>query len=306
MKPQIIQYYDDRARCFVDTEFYEDGETIDLISIGAVRSDGEEFYAVNSEAKLHLVSDWVRANVLPKLPPYSDPAWRTRRQIADNFSAFMGWSRSEGSSNGPMVSEVWGYFSDYDWVVICQLYGTMMNLPKHFPEHCLDLKQLSWMLGDPRHEKQDEATAHNALEDARWNRDLFKFLRLYAHLATHHVLQLDEGERQALLLSLAHLANERPGWDDMLNRVALRIDNEDSGHPGRAKMYDEFKVLNTGRDCPVGLLGVRMAPIDTPERAWRCGATIMRTLAAAEAVTVPRGNMEKTILDLKIPDYEAP
>jgi len=30
---QVIQYRDDLVRCFVDTEFYEDGSTIDLISI---------------------------------------------------------------------------------------------------------------------------------------------------------------------------------------------------------------------------------------------------------------------------------
>jgi hypothetical protein len=47
MNKQIIQYRDDRLRVFVDTEFYEDGSTIDLISIGAARSDGAEFYAVS-------------------------------------------------------------------------------------------------------------------------------------------------------------------------------------------------------------------------------------------------------------------
>jgi len=72
---QVIQYRDDLVRCFVDTEFYEDGNTIDLISIGAVRSDGAEFYAVSTEAKLDRVSPWVREHVLTQLPPYSDPAW---------------------------------------------------------------------------------------------------------------------------------------------------------------------------------------------------------------------------------------
>ena len=76
-----------------------------------------------------------------------------------------------------------------------------------------------------------------------------------------HDLKLDEGERQVVLLALAHLANERPGWDDMLNRVALRIDNEDPKHPGRAVMYDAFKTVHTGRDCPLGILGMKMAPI---------------------------------------------
>lgn len=34
-------------RYFFDTEFYEDGKTIDLVSIGIVAEDGRELYAVN-------------------------------------------------------------------------------------------------------------------------------------------------------------------------------------------------------------------------------------------------------------------
>jgi 3'-5' exoribonuclease-like protein len=173
---QIIQYRDDMVRCFIDTEFYEDGETIDLISLGAVRSDGEEFYAVNQEAKLHRVSPWVRENVLPKLPPYSSPEWMTRKEIADGFARLMSPSKYDPYDKSPGVDEVWGYYADYDWIVICQLYGTMMKLPATFPRYCLDLKQLSWMLGNPKH-PADPPGEHNALEDARWNRDLYQFLR---------------------------------------------------------------------------------------------------------------------------------
>ncbi len=174
MTQQSIQYRDDLVRCFVDTEFYEDGSTVDLISIGAVRSDGGEFYAVNQDAKLHLVSAWVREHVLPNLPPLGDKAWMPRERIARRFSDFMGANLFEPRL--PSVTEVWGYYSDYDWVAICQMYGTMMGLPNHFPRYCLDLKQLSWMLGNPKHPEQTTGE-HHALEDARWNRDLYAFLR---------------------------------------------------------------------------------------------------------------------------------
>jgi len=62
-------------------------------------------------------------------------------------------------------------------------------------------------------------------------------------MQTEHRLELDEGERQAVLLALAHLSVERPGWDDMLNRIAVRIDN---AKDGRAVMYDEFRALKQG------------------------------------------------------------
>ena len=75
---------------FVDTEFYEDGKTIDLISLGVVAEDGRELYLCNREAQLHRVNDWVRANVLPKLPPYGDTAWVSRMEMADQLMAFTG------------------------------------------------------------------------------------------------------------------------------------------------------------------------------------------------------------------------
>lgn len=54
-------------------------------------------------------------------------------------------------------------------------------------------------------------------------------------------LVLQEDERQAILLALAHLAVARPGWDHYLNGIAVRIDNATS--EGRAKLYDEFREL---------------------------------------------------------------
>ena len=44
-------------------------------------------------------------------------------------------------------------------------------------------------------------------------------------------LILSEEERQLVLLALAALSVERPGFDDALNAVALRIDNA-SDHCG--------------------------------------------------------------------------
>ena len=36
-------------RYFYDTEFIENGRTIELISIGVVAEDGREFYAISTE-----------------------------------------------------------------------------------------------------------------------------------------------------------------------------------------------------------------------------------------------------------------
>lgn len=104
-------------RIFFDTEFIEDGKTIDLISIGMVREDGAVLYMENKECKLWLANDWVKENVIPHLTSEND-AW-DRVQIATAVKNFVG--------DRP---EFWAYYAAYDWVALCQLYGTMMRLPK--------------------------------------------------------------------------------------------------------------------------------------------------------------------------------
>src|SRR5690606_14816131 len=58
------------VKIYYDTEFLEDGETIELISIGMVAEDGRELYAVNADMPFRRVirHDWLRENVVPSLP----------------------------------------------------------------------------------------------------------------------------------------------------------------------------------------------------------------------------------------------
>jgi hypothetical protein len=170
-------------RYFVDTEFIEDGHTIDLISVGVVAEDGREFYAESTQVDLGRASEWVRENVLPHL-------WH--RQTGDERRSANRWSRDGGTGGflprrhiaadlvrfvaaGEGPPEFWGYYADYDWVVLCQLYGTMMDLPDGWPMFCMDLKQLAVEHGDPAIPEQS-STEHHALADARWNRDAYHFL----------------------------------------------------------------------------------------------------------------------------------
>lgn len=60
----------------------------------------------------------------------------------------------------------WGYLPAYDWVAFSWLFGNMDELPFHFPQFCLDIKQLAIELGDPELPQQVGAR-HHALADAR-------------------------------------------------------------------------------------------------------------------------------------------
>lgn len=150
-------------KIWFDTEFIEDGKTIDLISIGMVREDGARLYFENRECDFSRAGDWVTENVLPYISSGED-VWRSRAEIADAIKTFAGEK-----------PEFWAYYADYDWVALCQLFGTMMDLPKGWPMYCRDLKQLCDDVGAPALPPQ-ATTEHHALADAEWTRDAWDFL----------------------------------------------------------------------------------------------------------------------------------
>lgn len=112
-----------------------------------------------------------------------------------------------GGLNDKYKPEFYAYYADYDWVVFCSLFGRMIDLPKGFPMYCKDLKQmldnyinnqitlytksmmlverpsfeaqLRYIKNHPEYPKQENE--HSALDDARWNKSLYKFLTRNDH-----------------------------------------------------------------------------------------------------------------------------
>ena len=185
---------------------------------------------------------WIRENVLR---PIFEELWSKWFDFADrhgknyttkldfNYYTFKFLLKQFGKTNKQIVEEVYnfctenyssrsykdrisipdkyqpqfyGYYSDYDWVVFCWLFGKMIDLPKGFPMYCIDLKQtldkiastmngridnangrivsynnkkeqLEYIKGLPSYPKQ--TNEHNALQDARWNFELHEFLKLF-------------------------------------------------------------------------------------------------------------------------------
>ena len=68
-----------------------------------------------------------------------------------------------------------GHFPAFDWVAFVGLFGAPEELPFHFPQLCLDIKQWAIELGDPELPHQKESR-HHALADARWTREAWAFL----------------------------------------------------------------------------------------------------------------------------------
>lgn len=160
---------------FFDTEFYERIENgkwcLDLISIGIVSETGEELYLENSDFDLTKVTDpWLQANVIPHLKgkSYAVPL-TTIRFLIESFV-----------DERP---EFWAYFAAYDWVLFSQIFGRLVDMPRHFPFYCLDLRQT---MHENRITKDMlpklKGNKHNALDDAKWLRE-----------AHSRVVQIQEG-----------------------------------------------------------------------------------------------------------------
>jgi hypothetical protein len=169
---------------FLDTEFNEDGKTIELISIALVSeklSTGPFslvdfcYYAVSADfddERIRCTNPWVGEHVLPHLAnesrvPRAKMAIEIRNLVLNPQLAQYG------------KPEFWGYFADYDWVVFCQLFGRMIDLPRGLPMYCNDLKQLMRERNVDKGQlpQQPLGSEHSALADAHWVRDSWLWIQ---------------------------------------------------------------------------------------------------------------------------------
>jgi len=197
------------SQYWVDTEFFDNGWTIDLISIGIVSSDGREYYAQHSDFSYNpyltqFISEntkWVKDNVFPYLRVCSgdvsgfieetkkgllnapnenhsgvgrcyksDCPWRTHEELKNEIGDFM-----DAEEHGK--PELIGWCSGYDFVALCQLFGTMMDLPSKWPHYIRDLQYLLDVqyISDDELPQQD-GNAHNALDDAHYIKKLWEYI----------------------------------------------------------------------------------------------------------------------------------
>jgi hypothetical protein len=148
---------------YLDTEFIDNGSTIDLISIGLVDDNNNKLYLISSEFNLADCDQWLLDNVIANL--HNERSF-TKSEIKDKVIQFIG--------DEPV--SFWGYFSSYDWVVFCQLFGKMLDLPSNYAYYCNDLKQELKRLNLKTHHI-DKNNAHNALSDALWNKKVHEYIK---------------------------------------------------------------------------------------------------------------------------------
>lgn len=192
------------TRYWYDTEFLEDGRTIELISIGIVASDGREYHAVVADGDWNrvLLSPWLVAHVVPHLPlaradvlasylaghpgttlrdvcdlvtlDRLDPVVKPRALIAVEVRDFLLGTRRDASAS-PV--ELWADYAAYDHVALCQLWGRMIDLPAGVPMFTSDVQQEAARLNLRELLPAQHIGEHNALEDARMCRERWQWLQ---------------------------------------------------------------------------------------------------------------------------------
>jgi len=182
---------------FYDTEFLEDGTTIRLISIGIVSEDGRSYYAINrnfSWEYLHRPEfSFVREYVWHHIPRFGDTMAldicdeNVKRPdvIAQEVREFL--LGPDGSKEIPHI-ELWADYPAYDHVVLCQLWGRMIDRPLGIPARTNDIIQFAEMIGIAEDDLENQdgypiqlgGTRHHALYDASHNHEVFQWLCLKA------------------------------------------------------------------------------------------------------------------------------
>lgn len=168
-------------KIWYDTEFLDNGEIIDLISIGLVREDGATYYAVNADVDITDVvqHDWLRENVVPHLPMNRFGTALDRTHPDVRRSAKIAYDVMEFIRGGGYDVELWSWYSAYDHVALCQLWGSMAELPDGIPMYTNDIRTLFHIFGNPTN-VLSSTNNHNALDDAQYHRKLYEFITQYA------------------------------------------------------------------------------------------------------------------------------
>lgn len=182
-----------------------------------------QYTKFGKEDKHKVKEYWIRENVLkPIFEEFLNPVMDSKDNNLRvfNYKNFKTLVNKYGKSNKQIAEDVYdfcitydtkksveennpklyGYYSAYDHVALCWLFGKMIDLPKGFPMYTIDLKQmmdehvwkwkkeidnnggkslpfdyaLEFIKCNKNYPKQENE--HNALADAKWNKYLYFFL----------------------------------------------------------------------------------------------------------------------------------
>jgi len=155
---------------FIDTEFIEDGVQIRPLAIAVVYPHdmgNDVFYGIITDTDRSLANNFVKENVLPHVdvqPDFAKCVVGERATIALSLFVWV-YERSKNP-------EFWADYGAYDWVMLCQLFGSMEAHPSGWPMFINDIQQIrppGLLLPEPE-------LKHHAVYDAMNVKDCLLFI----------------------------------------------------------------------------------------------------------------------------------
>jgi hypothetical protein len=121
-----------------------------------------------------------------------DKYGKPNKQIAKEIKEFIGTKETIGNweqVKDRMNPQFYAYYGAFDYVAFSQIFGGFEGYPESFPQYFIDLKQELDRIETVQKEKQifflplkeyekypKQTNEHNALADARWNKQLHEFI----------------------------------------------------------------------------------------------------------------------------------
>ncbi len=171
-----------------------------------LKEQGKAYKALQLGMHIKVEGKYTYKNLKKLLNKYG----KTNREIASEVERFVRAPEQVRPTGTEESINFYTYYGAYDWVVFCWLFGKMIDLPKGFPMFSKDLKVMlddavktlivnlpTSLKFDKKLKKELEScidiktaidivkmhkgyptqdNAHNALDDAKWNLKLHKFI----------------------------------------------------------------------------------------------------------------------------------
>lgn len=167
----------------LDTEFNAKDNVINPLSLALVKITGEELYIEFEPLHSNDYNEFVAKNVVPNLKWVKEANFSFIRTIEEAREEIIAFTKDTGYGVDPESNitkednKFYTWYGAYDWVMLSQVFGEMVNLPKNFPMYTRNLKYIVDLhnISKAKLPKQIDDN-HNALEDARWNMEVYRYI----------------------------------------------------------------------------------------------------------------------------------
>ena len=177
-----------RYDCNIDVITKKEGPRIYWIRDNVLKPIWEELVA--KEFKIDFLAELENPFTYKGFKYLINKYGKSNKQIAEDIVKFIDErkvgetiiSPAESNDNSIHTKDVkfYGYYSDYDWVVFCWLFGKMIDLPKGFPMFAFDIQQ---QIEEYKIDKEQllkevpQTNCHNSLSDALWNKNAYNWIQ---------------------------------------------------------------------------------------------------------------------------------